>query len=186
MKEDLNIMKKRFILILVLFPLIGGCVSPINSSLNSKISESSSSNYDKLERMDYFRTKYPIYVEDTNKKILYYGTYDVYCWQNNDDEWYSGIDHYARSSLSNSAPFLIMRDEYPCPLAEMTELLSLFYDITDPNLIVKELNYPVGGKYIPQYFPSTNKFLYDQLNLKASYVYHILRDWESQYPIPLS
>lgn len=31
----------------------------------------------------------------------------------------------------------------------------------------------------------TNKFLYEQLNLKASYVYNVLRDWESQYPIPL-
>lgn len=168
-------MKKCFKLSLVLFTILCGCSSSINNDINSTTTENSSS-YNVLERMEYFKTKYPLYVEITNKdRPNCIGTRDIYCWQNEDNEWYSGIHHYEKF-WTNTEPFLKIQYEYPCPLKEMAELLNLFFDITDPYLAIFDLQYPYAGDYSISMMPSTNKYLYDQLNLRASYIYNVLRE----------
>ena len=153
------------------------------------VSEShhSDSSSEVVDRKAYFIEKYPTYVEETNRnyyvggKESNYYFFDIYCWIDSNGEWSCGIDPPLGVTSCSYKPAIDryireMQTTYPCKIGEMAELLSLFYDVTDPNLTVKETKLLGPDESFQRvYFPSENKYLYDTLGLKASYSYKVLR-----------
>ncbi len=154
------------------------------------VSESyhSDSSSEVVDRREYFAQKYPTYVEYTNISypIDYDGPmnwlyFDIYCWIDSDGEWSCGIDSLLTVTSASWSAWMDryireMQGTYPCKIGEMAELLSLFYDVTDPNLTVKETKLlGPDERFNRSFLPSENKYLYDTLGLKASYSYNVLK-----------
>lgn len=147
-------------------------------------SHHSDSSSEVVDRKAYFIEKYPTYVQETNKTYSDPRRpldlqFDIDCWVDSEGDWSCGIDSVGNMSSSGFGLERIIREMqtlYPCKIEEMAELLSLFYDVTDPHLVVKEIKLlGPDDKLNGVYFPSDNKYLYDTLGLRASYVSHVLR-----------
>ncbi|MCQ2799645.1 MAG: hypothetical protein MJ228_02615 [Bacilli bacterium] len=165
-------------IILLGLALTSGCTANIERETDHQsISESSSDTSDALEK------QYSEYLTKTNIDFPDHYNDIICCWKIANGEWRCGI-FLDKSSDMKLAPFVFMQEEKPCTLETMAAILFHFYDNTDPNLIVSEIPYPVTKDNLPRGFKvSDNRYLYEQLSLRASYAYNIQKEDGSASPI---